>query len=199
MKKIFSLGLIGVSLYANVTLCYKQNWSDITKIEQVPLDGGECSSKKSVTQMKNEGWIVKDIQMKKSKNGYDFTYILEKKLSNPTTTLSLTKENIKAELKKIQKEEAKKVRISKLNQHIKEGEKIYKSKCQECHGVKGELSPYNNSRKLNEMSLEDMEIAIRNYGLNEKDNGTAFIMQPYLIVDRDIEKIYIYLKKVNKK
>ena len=193
-KKVLVFILFIISLQAQVTLCYKQNWSDLSKIEQIPLDGGECNSKKSVTQMKNGGWIIKDIQMKKSKNGYDFTYIFEKKSNN-----SLTITNLKKQLVKIKKEEEAKLKLTKLKKDIKEGEIIYKNKCQECHGSKGELSPYNNSRKLNEMSLDEIKTAIRDYGLNQKDNGTAFVMQPYLVVDRDLEKIYKYLKEVNKK
>jgi len=198
MKKILGLSLLGISLYASATLCYKQNWNDITKIEQIPLNGGECNGIKSVKQMKSEGWHIKDIQMQKVKKGYNFTYIFEKNINNTAspTAISITKENLRAQLKQIQKEEAKKTKIEKLKEDLKIGEKIYKSKCEECHGVNGELSPYNNSRKLNEMSLDELRTAIRDYGLNQKDNGTAFVMQPYLVVEEDIEKIYKYLQSM---
>ena len=37
---------------AKTTICYKKDWTSPSTIETTPLDGGECESKYSLIQMK---------------------------------------------------------------------------------------------------------------------------------------------------
>ena len=188
MKKIAML-VVTSALFAKVTLCYKQDFNQLSQIETVKLDGGECGGKFSVKDMKKQGWSIKDIQISKSANGFNYNYVFEKE--------NYLKSNLKSQLKAIKQEEQNQKLIAKKKKMVKEGQKIYQS-CQECHGKKGEIEAYGLSRKLKDLTLEEFKASIRDYELNEKDNGMAILMQPYLIIESDIEKVYEYLKEVNK-
>jgi cytochrome c553 len=65
----------------------------------------------------------------------------------------------------------------------------------------GELKAMNSSRPLNSLSLEDFQIAIRDYGLDQYDRGMAFVMKPYasMLIDKDIKAVYEYIKRINNK
>lgn len=43
------------------------------------------------------------------------------------------------------------------------GKVLYEKNCASCHGIKGEKRAYNSSRKLSELSVEDMDAAFRKY------------------------------------
>jgi mono/diheme cytochrome c family protein len=201
MKKIVFLMLGCSLLFAQVTLCYKENWKQLSQIEVVALDGGQCAGKYSVKDMQQKGWIIKDIQISKSQNGFNYSYVLQKQTTQTMQPLSktpMTKQDIKATILEVKKDEEKQKQIIQQAQEIKSGEKIYKAKCASCHGDKGEVEAYGLSKKLKDMSLDEMKTAIRDYEIKEKDNGMAILMEPYLIVENDIEKVYKYLQEVNK-
>jgi hypothetical protein len=66
------------SAQAQSTMCYKENWSTPSTIESTPLSGGECKDKKSLQDMKKEGWVVEDIKLGIGQSGMNYTYILKK-------------------------------------------------------------------------------------------------------------------------
>lgn len=80
-KKILLLATCAmtVSLSAATTQCFKKDWTKPSTIESVTLDGGECKGTFSLKQMKSKGWYVDDIQIKKNKQGLDYTYSLTTK------------------------------------------------------------------------------------------------------------------------
>lgn len=68
--------LLTQSLSAKTTSCYKKEWTKPSTIENTQLDGGICAGDFSLNQMKKKGWFVKDIKIKTSGSGLDYTYIL---------------------------------------------------------------------------------------------------------------------------
>ena len=212
MKLITSLTL-GVlttsSLFASTTMCFKENHSSMATIETTTLDGGLCSSSKSIKDMKNEGWNVDDIKITTTNDGkYNFIYILKKgdinsKLTAVNSNLSQEElENkILKRLEKKQEEEKKEKEIEKILQSKIKGKEFYTNKCQSCHGEKGEKAAYNASRPLKDMSIDDMEYSINRYTNDSQyGNGYQTLMGPIAAgVKKDnIEKIYNYLKSINK-
>ena len=156
IKKGLFIGAIVSLLSADTTMCFKKDWNDPSTIETVALDGGKCASIKSLEDMKLDGYRVEEIKISSGKIGMNFVYVLKKGGS-----IVLSDGDLEERLNKIQdKREAKKqeeiVQVAKAN-----GEKIYKSTCASCHGVNGEIESYNTSKKLNTMSVEDIEIAFR--------------------------------------
>lgn len=67
---------VSTSMFAKNTICYKKSWEEPSTIEVTPLDGGECKSEKSLKTMLNEGWYIKDIEIKSATKGLDYNYIL---------------------------------------------------------------------------------------------------------------------------
>lgn len=66
-------------LYAQNTVCYKNNWENPSTIEKVALEGEKCQGIYSLKDMQNKGWKVLDIQIDSSTNGFDYKYLLNKK------------------------------------------------------------------------------------------------------------------------
>jgi len=78
-KLLFTSALLTTSLLAQTTMCFKQNHKDITTIETVKLNGGECRGAYSLNEMKTDGWRVNDIKITPNSNGTSsFVYILKK-------------------------------------------------------------------------------------------------------------------------
>jgi len=61
---------------AKTTICYKKDWTSPSTIETTPLDGGECESKYSLIQMKENGWSVLDMQIDSEQNNLSYQYLL---------------------------------------------------------------------------------------------------------------------------
>jgi len=61
---------------AKTTVCYKKDWTSPSTIENTALDGGECESKYSLTQMKEMGWSVLDIKIDSEQNNLSYQYLL---------------------------------------------------------------------------------------------------------------------------
>ncbi|WP_228284989.1 hypothetical protein [Aliarcobacter butzleri] len=80
MKKaiLSSILLLGTtSILADTTMCFKENHSSMSTIENIPLNGGACAGKFSVNDMKKQGWAVDDIKISQAPTGMNFIYILK--------------------------------------------------------------------------------------------------------------------------
>lgn len=194
--------LTTTSLLANTTMCFKENHTSMTTIETTPLDGGECNSTKSINDMKKEGWIVDDIKIESSSNGNNYIYILKKETINAS---SLDEEKLEARImqkleKRKEAEKAEKI-IQIKEKMSKDGKKFYINKCQSCHGEKAEKKAYGTSRPLIDLSLEDMQLSIRDYRVDDYDRGNAFVMKRYvnILTEKRIKDIYSYIKTLKPK
>ncbi len=209
MKKaiLSSMILLGsVSLFADTTMCFKENHKSMSTIENTPLDGGICASKYSVADMKAKGWSVDDIKISQTANGMNFIYIL-KTASSVQATPVIAGNQADMEARILEKLEKKKVeeQKAKVEKELKDAsidaQKIYTSKCQTCHGTNGEKKAYNSSRPLKDLSLEEMEESIKDYKNGNKNSGNATIMAPYasFIDYKEIKGIHAYLSNLNNK
>ena len=190
---ILSFGII--NLQAQTTMCYKENHTSMSTIETISLNGGKCENKKSVQQMKKDGWEVDDIEITKTTKGKNYIYIFKKDIQqniNEEALMAKVLAKIEAGKKEKFKADKEKYRLASLAG----GKKLYIAKCQNCHGAKAELEPMNTSRALKGLSLIDFESALEGYDRGDYDRGTAIIMRPYAvgINDTDIKNIYFYLK-----
>ncbi len=187
-KTLLSLAVVSL-LSADSTMCFKENWTDMSKIETIALAGGKCENKYSVSDMKAQGWRVDDIKISSSKEGMNYMYVFSKGTANNSNVFSganadeiseeiyeKVEQRILAKQAKVEKKRKAKV-VAKAKAV---GKNIYKTTCAKCHGQNGEVSAYNTSKPLNTLSVEDIEIAFRDYSLTAKDNGMAMIMMPYV-------------------
>ncbi len=188
-KTLLSLAVVSL-LGADTTMCFKKDWIDPSTIETTTLDGGKCSSVKSLMDMKADGWLVEDIKISTGKSGMNFMYVLKK------GSINLTDINLEAKLNEIQdkREANKKVELIKVTKQ--NGEKIYKRTCVKCHGSDGEIEAYNTSRALNTMSVDDIKVAMANYEFGDKDNGRAVLMQPYatILSKEELKAVISYIQ-----
>lgn len=207
-KAILSTILLisSTSLLAETTMCFKENHKSMTTIESTPLDGGICNSKFSVTDMKAKGWSVDDIKISQTATGMNFIYIL-KTASTTQITPVVTGNQADMEARIVEKLEKKKEAEAKAKevQEIKEaaidGEKVYTTKCQSCHGTNGEKNAYNSSRPLKSLSIEEMSESIKNYKVGSVTSNNATIMAPYAnyLDEKTIKGVHGYLAKINNK
>jgi len=190
-------------LSASTTMCYKKDHFDPSTIETIALDGGECSGKLSVNDMKKDGYHVDSMKMQDSTNGFNYIYIFKNEVQKQQIVSSLvtpvggiSDEQLTQQLNKIRNKEKIEIEKIKIKKAKKNGKKLYISKCSNCHGKRGEKESYNLSRPLNSLSLDEMKISITDYVLGEKDNGMAIIMTPYanLVTEADLENIYNYIQ-----
>lgn len=208
MKKaiLSTIILLGSSsLFADTTMCFKENHQSMSTIENTPLDGGLCNGKFTINDMKAKGWNVDDIKISQSPNGMNFIYILKtattQTSSNFTGTQAQMEANILAKLEKKKEAEEK----AKVEKELKDAtilaQELYTTKCQTCHGTNGEKSAYNTSRPLKDLSVEDMQESIKNYKVGKVDSMNANIMIPYanFIDYKEIKGINAYLKSINNK
>lgn len=199
MNLIKSLSLLTIATtlsFAQTTMCFKQNHTDFTTLENAPLDGGLCSGKKSLNDMKKDGWSASDIKI----DGNNYIYILKK---DEQTISSIDMEAIEAKiLKRLEQKEEDANKAAILEKKIKmslSGKKMYIDKCQNCHGEKGEAFP-GNSRAINQLNLFDFTTTIRDYNNGSGyDRGTAFQMIQWAnaMDANDIKNVYQYLNAIN--
>ena len=195
------------SIFADTTMCFKENHQSMSTIETTPLDGGLCAGKNTITDMKAKGWNVDDIKISNTPNGMNFIYILKTPVSQMATqsNFSGNQANMEArimdKLEKKKEAEKKAIEVKAIQDAAINGEKTYVNKCQSCHGTNGEKNAYNTSRPLKDLSIEDMTVSIRDYKLGNKNSGNAVIMTPYAnyVNENDIKGIYSYLQKINNK
>lgn len=203
LKVLITLGLLTTaSLFAQTTMCFKENHTDLTTLETVKLNGGECASKYSLTQMKEAGWSVDDIKI----NNNNYIYILKRGKTNTSFAATNSNSNLsEAELEKrvLAKLEAKKENEKKekeIERKIKSGQNgkdIYVNKCQVCHGQKGLEKP-GMSSKIAEQSFEAFQGSIQGYRNGTYDLGTSVQMSSYAyaVSENDIKDIYNYLQSL---
>ncbi|HIP13471.1 MAG TPA: c-type cytochrome [Arcobacter sp.] len=203
LKKSLLLLSFSSLIVANTTMCYKQNWTNPATIETVKLNGGKCLNSKSLQDMENEGWVVSDIKINPTSNntGMDYLYILKKdtystkkiipnqsfeSLAYSNTTINQSPNDTMIEYKKKQE--------SKLM--ATKGKKLYRRDCLSCHGENAEIRAYGVSNALNTLTYDEFEVAIRDYDLDEKDNGFAIIMKPIAtsLSVPEIKAIHKYLE-----
>ena len=198
MKTFAKLSLVlfaSTLAFAETTMCFKENHSDMTTIEKVKLSGGECNDQKSVQDMKKEGWSVDDIKI--TDNNY--VYIFKKEAQQ---TAQIDMDALEAQI--LQRLEVKKQEAQKEERRERKyamsisGKKLYIKKCQNCHGDKGE-KVFGTSRAINELTLSDFKLTIRDYKTGTYDRGAAFQMRPYanLMTEKDTINVYLYLKALN--
>jgi len=190
-KSLYLISSISL-LTASTTLCYKKEHLDPATIETVTLDGGECDGKSTVLDMKKNGYIVDSMKIQNGQDGLNYIYIFKKGISK-------TKANnfdLKTQINQIEKDKQNKKAIDEKQISIKNGEKLYQSTCKRCHGEKADKEAYNSARALNTLSLEDIEVSIRDYTFDEKDNGMAILMKPYAdgLLSEDMSDIYNYIQ-----
>lgn len=203
LKKIIITLCVLLSSYtfanAQTTMCFKQGHQDLRTIENAKLDGGECASLKSSSDMKKLGWVIEDIKMTPSSLGTDFIYVFKKQTSNENMSEEalMDKLYLRIENEKIAKEEAAKEALFSAN--IKAGEKLFVSKCVICHGAKGELKAKGVSRPINSLNNNEFTESIRNYNVGNTDSVMAIIMKPYanMMDYNDVKNVYTYLKSIN--
>ncbi|MEA3384384.1 MAG: c-type cytochrome [Campylobacterota bacterium] len=166
-------------LFASTTMCYKKNHIDPETIETVKLKGGVCNDELSVEDMKKNGYKVEDIKLSNSKVGLNYTYIF-----------------IKNDMQKVVEESKEDINSA----DIKAGEKIYNKTCKRCHGD-GTISAYNRARPLASLNEDEIAESIRDYSLDEKDNGMAILMKPYAnsLIDKDIKDVAAYIQTLKKR
>lgn len=192
--------LTTMSLYAQTTMCFKENHKSMSTIDNTKLDGGLCAGEKSSLEMKNEGWSVDDIKVTDTKNGYNYIYVFKKEEKVSNFDIDKLEKQIMNRLED-KEEAAKKEAIIKKNYAMSvSGKQRYIAKCQTCHGEKGEAEARGTSRPLRDLSLDDFTMAMRDYNLGTYNRGQAFIMMPYATITNqdDLKNIYVYLKSVNK-
>lgn len=83
----------------------------------------------------------------------------------------------------------------------KKGEKLYASNCKSCHGEMGTKKALNVSKRLSDMSGEDIKMAVESYfGDDEYGGRLKRTMQLYAakINGEQLKAIIYYLKKEDK-
>lgn len=197
---LISLGLLTTStIFAQTTMCFKENHKSMSTIESTALDGGLCSSSKSLKEMKKDGWAVDDIKIESTSKGKNYIYIFKKdEVLLSTLNEEELEERIMQKIEK-RKEVAGLERIVKAKRKMsKKGKDIYINKCQTCHGEKAEKTPYNNSRPLINLDLNDFQQAIRDYTVDEYDRGSAIVMKPYanMMNKTRNKEVYLYIQSL---
>jgi cytochrome c553 len=195
-KKILFLILSSITLFAETTMCYKENVTSISNIENIKLDGGKCESQNSLNEMKELGWNVDDINVSKnSDGGMNYIYILKNEKQYNAADIENIEQKILQKLEN-RKVEDEKRRIEEIKIKMsREGKIKYVKKCQSCHGENAELKALGTSRPLITLNLDQMITSIHEYQRHAKDNGNGVVMTPYAksINERDIKNIYSYI------
>lgn len=209
---------------AQTTMCFKENHKDMATIEKTKLDGGLCKGEKSVDDMKKDGWQIDDIKITSKENANNYIYIFKKpepkqavkqqvipmaQHQEPTqkqvVVSNIDEAALEAKiLQRLEQRKKEEIALKKKQIYIrksKSGERLYKNKCQSCHGKKGELKAKGLSRQINKLNLQDFTISIRDYNNGTYDRGAAFVMKPYatLMTDQDVKNVYVYLRSINQK
>ena len=195
-KKLLLILLSSLSLFAETTMCYKENIKLVTGIENIKLDGGLCQGNISLNEMKNNGWKVEDIKMSSSSNGTNFTYIFKKNEKQYTALdMERLEQKIVARIEN-NRIEGEKKKLEELKLKMSQaGKANYIKTCQKCHGEKAEIEAFGTARALVSLNLEDINLSINQYKSNLKDNGNGLIMAPYArtITQQDVKNIYSYI------
>ena len=192
------------SIFADTTMCFKENHQSMSTIENTPLDGGLCAGKNTIADMKAKGWNVDDIKISNTPNGMNFIYILKTPVTQAVSSSNFSGNQADMEARILQKLEKKKEEEKKEQEIVVkknlavEGKDNYVRKCQSCHGEKGESTVGGYSRPLNTLSSEEMRHSISGYTNGTYDRGRASVMQPITstLTYVTLEKISAYLDSI---
>ena len=164
-------------------MCYKENLSTISAIEKVKLNGTYCNGTKSISDMKNESWVIDDIKITTKEDKYSFIYIFAKKdLNNKIYTVN----TVAPEPTKLSEKEK-----------ALQGEKTYKNKCSSCHGIDAKAKPMN-SDKLTDIYENQYYQKMNEYSLGRYNTITARQMNEVanFLNNDEIENIYLYIQSI---
>ncbi|QKF60077.1 c-type cytochrome [Aliarcobacter lanthieri] len=199
MKKaiVSTLILLGSSLLADTTMCFKENHPSIATIESTPLNGGACEGKYSINDMKKKGWLVDDIKI----NGNSYIYVLKtpdnaKAITPSGISQEQMEANIMAKLE-AKKEAEETARVEKENEELRvDAQNLYVAQCQNCHGEKGELRKGNS--RIKDLTVADMQEALREYklGVGEKASSVYAPSHINFLNDKNIKGIKAYLDSI---
>ena len=192
------------SIFADTTMCFKENHQSMSTIENTPLDGGLCAGKNTITDMKAKGWNVDDIKISNTPNGMNFIYILKTPVTQAVSSSNFSgnqadmEARILEKLEKKKEEEKKEQEIVVKKNLAVEGKDNYVRKCQSCHGEKGESTVGGYSRPLNTLTSDEMRHSISGYTNGTYDRGRASTMQPITstLTYVTLEKISAYLDSI---
>ena len=199
IKKSLYVACAASILNASATMCYKKEHLDPSTIENIALSGGECKDTYSVNDMKKNGYVVDSMKIQNGTNGFNYIYVFQKDKAQDfklSTNANLTDEQL---LKRLEKIQTKQIEIKKEEKRITnmaKGKNIYDSTCKRCHGD-GTKRAYNTARALKSMTLEQMQVSIRDIANGEQDNGMGILMMPYanLLSSQDLKDVYNYLNR----
>lgn len=103
----YFIWLIALTTLSNAqmfkTMCFMENWSSPSTIEQVKMNGGKCKGEKSIEDLKKEGWDIDDIITKETDKGISYMYIMQKNvaesiveriINNPGELIAANKQKI---------------------------------------------------------------------------------------------------------
>ncbi|MCI0500678.1 MAG: cytochrome c [Epsilonproteobacteria bacterium] len=197
-KNPFLALALTTSLFADATMCYKENYTTPSKIETVSLDGGECNGKYSALDMKKNGWNIKDITTTKGEQGLNYTYVFSKAdvIITPATTQAISSEALKQQIAVLDNEKIAKEKANKEIVTLANGKRVYENQCARCHGMHGELAPYT-SKKLVGMDSEEFDDSMKAYGLNQKNSSASIIMGPYSLISIERKDVIKYLESID--
>ncbi|GGD31627.1 hypothetical protein GCM10012288_01980 [Malaciobacter pacificus] len=204
MNSLLKISLSTLALstltFAQTTMCFKENHTNLMTLEKVALDGGECNSQYSLTDMKNSGWRVDDIKI----NNNNYIYILKKGTTSTAfvnTNTNISQEELEkrvlAKLEAKQAQEKKEKEIEEKIMKAQRGQELYENKCQSCHGKKGELEP-GLSVAINTLSEEDILELMDGYKRGTYSKGNPYQMRAYATTttEEDTINIFNYLQSL---
>jgi mono/diheme cytochrome c family protein len=181
-------------------MCFKKDVQDLTSIENIKLNGGECKSAYSLNDMKKDGWEVSDIKI----NNNDYIYILKKgavlSWNGSSTDMDALEEKLLKKMEEKRKEEIKKKKIEATLAIINNGKAYYEKKCQSCHGINGEEEP-GFAVKIKDLTKDQFLEAMDGYRLGSYNKGSADQMKAYALTSsqEDTKNVYEYLNSINQK
>jgi len=200
LKKSLLVMSTACLLSASTTMCYKKNHIDPSTISSVVLDGGGCDGKYSVEDMKKNGYKVDSMKLQNATDGLTYIYVFKKDNVIPVKVAAtgISNEQLKAQLKEqiqeIKKETAIEEKKEEIQSSLQEGEKLYNTTCKRCHGD-GTKKAFNKARPLKTLSLEDIQLSIRDISNGTINTNVTILMKPYAesLSSSEIKNIYNYL------
>lgn len=196
LSKIVLLAAFSTIGFAEVTICFKKNLQDMSKIEETKLNGGLCKGSKNQNEMIENGWKLDNLKITND----DYLFVFKKDaLPIKEETKSSLKKEIIVELENKKKKEKEIIKKEIKVEKYKKGENTYTKKCSSCHGIKGEIA-ISNSAALNSINLEQFRTAIKGYKIGSYNLGNGSEMKPYALgtSSNDVKNIYTYINKINK-
>ena len=192
--------ITSTSVLAQTTMCFKKDVQDLTQLEDIKLNGGECKSAYSLNDMKKDGWEVSDIKI----NNNDYIYILKKgsaiSWNGTSTDTEAMEERLLKKMEEKRKKEIEQKKLADAKAIIDTGKAYYEKKCQSCHGVNGELEP-GFSVKIKDLTKDQFLEAMDGYRFGSYNRGSGEQMKAYAMTttEEESKNIIRYLESINSK